>query len=295
MLVFLAASLPLVAEESASGRAGPVTTFNVVDAAVVGVDPTIREPVHEGRGVPDHRALKATYFMTGTDTKPETENNGKTPQEPAFRIVNPEENPFPKTPRRDLSVNIGGGKGVVIAPHWVLTAAHCISSKRGDSVTMNYVDEAGKKVTLTSDKVVRHGSTDLALVRFKAPANGRSPLLLLKDGFPVSGKDQPPYRLTKIAGNGVWEIIPARVSPKSNGDRFYVTKDHRQGKSGTSGSPWIMRSPLVGDVLVGITHGTGRVPQVGKACEWIEKTVSSMSDDRILWATPAQALASSNP
>jgi len=207
-----------------------------------------------------------------------------------FRMVDPERNPFPKTPRRDLSVNIGGGKGVVISPHWVLTAAHCISSRRGDSVNMNYVDDSGKKVTLASDKVIRHGSTDLALVRLKSPANGRSPLLLLKDGFPVSRKGQPPYRLAKIAGNGVWEDIPARVSPKSDGMRFYVSEDEREGKAGTSGSPWVMRSPLVGDVLVGITHGTGRIPQVGKVCGWIEETVNSMSADRILWATPGQAL-----
>ena len=53
----------------------------------------------------------------------------------------------------------------------------------------------------------------------------------------------------------------------------------------------MIHSPLVGDVLVGVTHGTGRVPQVGKACEWIERTVASLSDDRILWATPEQALA----
>lgn len=208
-----------------------------------------------------------------------------------FRIVDPEKNPFSKGPRRDLSVNIGGGKGVVIAPHWVLTAAHCISSKRGDTVGMTYLIEDGKKVTITSDKVIRHGATDFALVRFKAVIEGRKPLLLLKDGFPVSKKGQPPYQLTKVAGNGVWEDIPARVSPKSEGERFYITKEQREGKAGTSGGPWVVRSPLVGDVLVGVTHGTGRVPQVGRVCKWIEQTVNSLGEDRIIWATPAQALA----
>lgn len=262
--------------------------LKLLDSAVVGEDPATCEQVHQGRWVSDHRAVKATFAMTGTGS--DTKTGSITPSKPAFHIVNPKENPFPITPRRDLCVNIGGGKGVVIAPHWVLTAAHCISSKRGDAVRMTYFNEEGKKVTLTSDKVVRHGATDLALVRFKPVIEGKRPLLLLKDGFPVGKKGQPPYQLTKIAGNGVWENIPARVSPKSGGDRFYVTKDQREGKAGTSGSPWIMRSPLVGDVLVGITHGTGRIPQVGKACGWIQETVNAMSTDRIQWAMPEQAL-----
>lgn len=263
--------------------------LKLLDAAVVGEDPATCEQVHQGRWVSDHRAVKATFAMTGTGS--DAKIGSKTPSEPAFRIVNPKENPFPKEPRRNLSVNIGGGKGVVIAPHWVLTAAHCISSKRGDTVKMNYMDESGTKVTLTSDKVVRHGSTDFALVRLSEAANGRSPLLLLKDGFPVSKKGQAPYRLKKVAGNGVWEEIPARVSQKSHGTRFYISEDERHGKAGTSGSPWVIHSPLVGDVLVGVTHGTGRVPQVGKVCGWIESTVTTHSADRVLWATPEQTLA----
>ncbi|MBN8456933.1 MAG: trypsin-like serine protease [Verrucomicrobia bacterium] len=246
-----------------------VITASVMAAGLRAADQAESGPANE---VPDNPAAPAKAAME-------------------FRIVDPEKNPFSKDPRRDLSVNIGGGKGVVIAPHWVLTASHCISSKRGDTVGMTYVNEDGKRVTITSDKVIRHGATDFALVRFKAAIEGRKPLLLLKDGFPVSRKGQPPYQLAKVAGNGVWEEIPARVSQKSGGERFYITKERREGKAGTSGGPWVIHSPLVGDVLVGVTHGTGRVPQVGRVCQWIEQTVNSLGEDRIIWATPAQAMA----
>ena len=213
----------------------------------------------------------------------------KTPsQQIHFKIADPENLEFPKEPRSDLSVNIGGGKGVVISPHWVMTASHCISSKRKGVVPVKYVDQSGKSHTILSDKVIRSGTVDIALVRLTKPAKNRQGLLLLKDGFPVSDKT---YKLKKVAGNAVWKNIPARVSKKSKGERFYVSPNNRKGKAGTSGSPWVIHSPLVGDVLVGVTHGTGRVPQVGKVCKWIQKTVSELSDDTLTWATPKQALA----
>jgi hypothetical protein len=208
---------------------------------------------------------------------------------PTFKIVDPAALAFPKEPRTDLSVNVGGGKGVVIAPHWVITASHCISSKRKGIVPVQYVDANGKKCTVMSDKVLRAKSVDIALVRLVKAAEGRTPILLLKDGFPLT-KNQS-YRLKKVAGNASWDDIPARVSTKSKGTRLYVSKEHRKGKAGTSGSPWVIHSPLVGDVLVGVTHGSGRVPQVGTICNWIQKTVSELSEDTLVWATPKQALS----
>jgi lysophospholipase L1-like esterase len=82
--------------------------LKVLDAAVVGEDPATCEQVHVGRWVSDHRAVKANLSMIGTRSG--TENGSKTPPDPAFRSINPKENPFPKTPRRDLGVNFGGGK-----------------------------------------------------------------------------------------------------------------------------------------------------------------------------------------
>lgn len=203
-----------------------------------------------------------------------------------FHMADPSKLPFPKEPRSDISVNIGGGKGVLIAPHWVLTASHCISSSKDGVTRMTYTNAKGNNVSIMTDKVIRCETQDLALARLSRAAEGRSPLLLVKDGFPVSSKHSQPFLLKKVAGNGVWSEIPARVSQKSKGERFYISSDERHGKAGTSGSPWVIHSPEFGDVLVGITHGSGRVPQVGRVSDWIERTVSSMSGDHVIWVSP---------
>ena len=47
-----------------------------------------------------------------------------------FTMVSVGESPYPMDDRKNLSVNCGGGKGVLISPHWVLTASHCITSRK---------------------------------------------------------------------------------------------------------------------------------------------------------------------
>lgn len=227
--------------------------------------------------------------LAASDSAAQAEKN--TNSDLRFRIADPAALEFPKKPRSDLSVHIGGGKGVIIAPHWVMTASHCISTRRQGVVPVRYVDDKGKKRTVMSDKVIKAGVVDISLVRLVKPAHGREPILLLKDGLPVMKKNADPYFLKKVSGNNVWTDIPARVSRRSRGERFYVSKPHRRGKAGSSGSPWVIHSPMVGDVLVGVTHGTGRIPQVGKISHWILKTVSELSDDTLTWATREQALA----
>ena len=46
----------------------------------------------------------------------------------------------------------------------------------------------------------------------------------------------------------------------------------------------------VRDVLVGITLGGGRAPQVAFAAKWIQQAVAKHSSDRPVWATKAQTL-----
>jgi hypothetical protein len=139
-----------------------------------------------------------------------------------FHMADPSKLPFPKAPRSDISVNIGGGKGVLIAPHWVLTASHCISSSKDGVTRMTYTNAKGNNVSIMTDKVIRCETQDLALARLSRAAEGRSPLLLVKDGFPVSSKHSQPFLLKKVAGNGVWSEIPA-ASPKNPRARDFTS------------------------------------------------------------------------
>jgi len=90
-----------------------------------------------------------------------------------------------------------------------------------------------------------------------------------------------------VTGNMAWRGIPA----VGHGDHLTVPiKKNRKGKAGSSGSPWVIHSAKVGDVLVGITHGGGRAPQVAFAAGWIQQSVAKHSSDSLVWATKAQAL-----
>lgn len=203
--------------------------------------------------------------------------------------ITEEANSHPSAARTDLSVRVGGGQGVLISPHWVMTASHCVPSRRMGRFTVTYLDSTGTKRRIMSDKVFRSAVTDIALVRLTEPAPHRVPLPLLQEGFGPNENGNT-YLLRKVTLSHSWDHIPARVSKKSDGKRFYISKKNRKGKAGTSGSPWVLPSECFGEVLVGITHGTGRVPQVGTIWRWIDQTVTENSKDELRWITPQQAL-----
>ena len=211
------------------------------------------------------------------------------PEPTPFKIVDPNLLEHPLQPRRDLSVTLGGGRGVIIAPHWVMTASHCISPKKEHAIKVIYRDQNGIKRKIKGNLVIRHPTVDIALVRLVRPAPGRDPILILKEPLPPRPIAQS-YRLTKLSGDSVWTNIPARVRTKYAGKHLKIAEQDRRGYAGSSGSPWIMHSSRVGDILVGITHGSGIVPQTGTIASWIQSSVSSKSDDTPTWATLDQAL-----
>jgi hypothetical protein len=205
-----------------------------------------------------------------------------------FKMV-AEKSPFSREDRTDLSVNCGGGKGVLVAPRWILTASHCITSRNQEAgkvaAQFKLVDE--RQISIKVDKVLRHPGKDLALLRLVRPvtAEERQPVLLLRETLVASdGK----LSIKKVAGNATWRNIPTLGK---NDNLTVPVKADRQGKAGTSGSPWLIHSNQVGDVLVGITHGTGRAPQVAFVANWLEQTVREHSSDELVWATKQQTLA----
>lgn len=207
---------------------------------------------------------------------------------PKFDIVTTGQSPFPMNDRRNLSVYCGGGKGVLISSHWVLTASHCITSNKAKSgdVQVRFTTAQRKPARIGVDLVIRHKTKDLALLRLKRPVSKleRPALLLLRQTLvKADGK----LKIKKVAGSEVWREIPAVGA----GDHLRIPrKEDRRGKAGSSGGPWIIHSAAVGDVLVGITHGGGYAPQVAWAAEWIQETVTHRSSDRLYWATKTQAL-----
>ena len=205
-----------------------------------------------------------------------------------FEMVLEGKSPYPLADRKNLSLNCGGGKGVLISPRWVMTASHCITSRKqkAGQVKVSFPGANRKKVNIRVDKVVRHKSKDIALLRLVRPVKPaeRKPVLLLRETLLVQdGK----LKIKKVAGNVVWRGIPA-VGKKDN--LSVPNKKDRKGKAGTSGSPWLLHSPKVGDVLIGVTHGSGLAPQVAWVSKWIQQSVQTHGKDRLVWATKKQAL-----
>lgn len=205
-----------------------------------------------------------------------------------FQIVVTGQSPFPTSDRNNLSVNCGGGKGVLISPHWVLTASDCITSKKqkNGQVKVRFTGLNRKAVQIRVNRVIRHPSKDLALLQLTRPVKSteRPGLLPLRERL-VRGDEK--LRIKKVTGNMAWRGIPA----VGKGDNLTVpNKKDRKGKAGSSGSPWVIHSTQVGDVLVGITHGGGRAPQVAFVARWLQQSVATYSSDQLMWASKAQTL-----
>ena len=207
-----------------------------------------------------------------------------------YYTVTANDSPYSMSNRKDYSVNFSSGRGVVVAPNWVLTASHVISSRYNKNPKKVHIrwktkyKQAGlkDKVSYTKAlKIYRHPYLDLALVHTvfdltkRDPA--RNPVLLLKE--PLTKKDGK-VKIKKVSSNMVWRDIPARVV---KGGGLYVSKNQRKGKAGTSGAPWLIEGTPVGDVLVGITHGTGLAPQVALAKRWMAKIIEEATPEQQLY------------
>lgn len=246
--------------------------------------------------------LVASTLIVSVVSKAESPVEQQLEQLHYYYTVTANDNPYSVRERKDYSVNFRAGRGVVVAPNWVLTASHVISSrynKQPEKVHIRWkkkykeIGKKDKKSYTKALKIYRHPYLDLALVHTvfdltkQNPA--RNPVLLLKE--PLTKKDGK-VKIKKVSANMVWRDIPARVARRGN---LYVSKAQRRGKAGTSGAPWLIESS-VGDVLVGITHGTGRAPQVAVAKAWMAKIIEAATPEQQLYfASKKDVLVAKNP
>merc|ERR550525_293145 len=110
--------------------------------------------------------------------------------------------PYPTGDRARLSVSAGGGKGVLISPRWVLTASHCITASKAKSGSLiQFGGDNGRTVKVGVDKVLRHPTKDLALLRLKRLVKKaeREPVLLLRQSLV---KKDGQVKIKKVLG--IW-------------------------------------------------------------------------------------------
>lgn len=168
-------------------------------------------------------------------------------------------------------------KGVIIAPSWVLTAKHCATQR------LNFVTAGKKSQKKRVEQKIHFKDADIALLRVEeASFNEERSAQILANALPTSHQ----FTYKKVIHNaqkGISKIYDDLILKVKNKKRLKSLTP--KGKAGSSGAPWVVNTDN-GDVVVGITHGGGRAPQVAQAKKWVNVQVKKWTpNENVKWVT----------
>lgn len=181
----------------------------------------------------------------------------------------------------DYSVSLLSGKsafcrGAIIAPSWILTAGHCITTGL-NGITNSKIRY--KKRVLHKFKF-KHG-VDIGLIHIQNKAyQKKKAIRLLAKPLLIDYGHLRCQKITHAAHRGTPAIYNLTFRAYS---KKMLKTSNPKGIAGSSGSPWIMKTD-VGDILVGITHGGGVAPQVAQTKEWINELIHTYTpNEKVKW------------
>jgi len=174
-------------------------------------------------------------------------------------------------------------KGAIIAPSWILTAKHCAVTN------LNYVTDGKRKEKVKIDKKIRFKRSDIALLKLVKPLFENKNIVMLSAKPLLKEFGKLDYKkVTHNASRGTPRVY-GNLSLRANNQKTLKSLTP-VGKAGSSGSPWVVTTD-VGDVVVGVTHGGGRAPQVSFAKSWMDATLKAYTpDEHIKWLTDREMI-----
>ena len=177
--------------------------------------------------------------------------------------------------------HIGLGGCTLIAPSWVITAAHVASKKANTPDKVNVEVKFGGESRYV-DKAFCAKGGDLAIAHLIKPVTNIMPVALCEKKIE---KGWGTFPMTWVSAGRGFKVVPdIKAAGRKGGDRIYIGKDERPGKAGDSGCAYVLDMPSgTNDILIGVLHGTGRAQQPAVFREWIEKTMAENSSEKATW------------